>query len=69
MNRRLAFIKYFVCAFVFGSAAAMDRGFSTESLASHGGTIAYAMRGAQQKQFTKGSATPTTSVKVTIGSL
>jgi hypothetical protein len=69
MNRRLAFIKYSVCAFVFASAAAMDMGFSAKSMAANGNTVANALRGTQQKQLTKSSATPPSATKVTIGSL
>lgn len=69
MNRRLAFIKYSVCAFVFASAAAMDKGFSAESMATLGNTVANELRPPQQTNLTKGSVAPVTSTKVTIGSL
>ena len=69
MNSLLFIIKYSICTLVFASAAAMVHSFPTESITAHGDAVATEVNDAPSKQMTNDQTVPTTSAKVTIGSL
>ena len=69
MNSRLFIIKYFFCTLVFASAAAMDHNFPAEPKAALGRNAATELKAEPSKQLTQYQTAPTTSAKVTIGSL
>ena len=69
MDDRLLIIKYSICALVFVSAAAMVHSFPTESITAQGDAVATEVNDAPSEQMTNNQTAPTTSAKVTIGSL
>ncbi len=69
MDDRLLIIKYSICTLVFVSAAAMVHSFPTESITAQGNAVATEVNDAPSEQMTSDQTAPTTSAKVTIGSL